>query len=273
MRYRRTVRKAFTLVELLVVIAIIGVLAALLLPALANAKKQAQSTYCKNNLKQWGVALQMYVGDNKAYPPYLLPAHPVVQWEQLVQGYRFDANLGDADASYWTNRAYHCPAYTGALSNEGPIWLGSYAYNVVGVANEPEGERDGFGLSPSGAAGKVGGPVTREAQVVAPGETFAMMDAIQTPPGWFGGNTYGAYEGNGYGVDEIYCLYPSPGFYAFDGNPILSRGETTAKQHGNYFNVAFCDGHVAPVRLNNLFNPYKSAQNWNIDHLPHPEIW
>jgi len=65
--------RCFTLIELLVVVAIIAILAALLLPALSNAKEQARTAKCQSNLHQIGLAIQMYVQDEDGFLPQTSP--------------------------------------------------------------------------------------------------------------------------------------------------------------------------------------------------------
>ena len=89
----------FTLVELLVVIAIIGILIALLLPAVQMAREAARRTSCQNNLKQIGLALHNYHDRDRVFPPSSAPGHswvpfllPYVEQENLYQQYRWDVS-------------------------------------------------------------------------------------------------------------------------------------------------------------------------------------
>lgn len=76
MSQARASRRGFTLIELLVVIAIIAVLVALLLPAVQSAREAARRSQCKNNLKQFGLALHNYHDSMKALPKASYSVNP-----------------------------------------------------------------------------------------------------------------------------------------------------------------------------------------------------
>jgi prepilin-type N-terminal cleavage/methylation domain-containing protein/prepilin-type processing-associated H-X9-DG protein len=150
----RRASAGFTLIELLVVIGIIGILAGLLLPALARAKERGAAIKCLSNLKQMGLGLAMYREDNGFYPPGRQAG--VTQWDLCVGPYLGGAQ--DPLTLAARTELFLCPS--SRLRNEGTVLNYSANPNVCKEVTPTSG-------------------VVRNDTLPRPTETIVVGDAIQ----------------------------------------------------------------------------------------------
>ena len=158
-------KRGFTLIELLVVIAIIAILAAILFPVFARAREKARQTSCLSNLKQLGLAWQMYAQDYDEIGPFCqvnnLGGMGTAHWPFLLKGY------------VKNNQIFDCPSYTKRYD-------GGQTYN--GTAGPSYGQNVYLGSETGGNTR----PAVSLGQIEYPSETPLHWDTgNDNPIGWF----------------------------------------------------------------------------------------
>ncbi len=255
--YQSRPRLAFTLIELLVVIAIIAILASLLLPTLSRAKQGGQSARCKSNLRQQGIALDLHVSENEAYPmeraPGKIPELETPYWanELWHLNYWFvqlDAQMQGnrrqtADALFDPNYVFRCPSDE-TRKWPYPYWhMTSYGYNSWGLINRKGGGNPITDYTPLGLGGTVRAnepQPTLASAVIAPSDMIAIADGVS-------GTTDGRFRISGWELtrDDLQPP-PPPGQRDF-------ATERARLRHNSLLNVLFCDGHVEGPKLERVF--------------------